>query len=175
MVILNYVRKTIISFIILVAILAATRMICGPLIWQNLTDSGPHGIYIYAPDQTLRRGDWCVVKLPQDVPGLHIQKGYKLIKQVRAFSGEAYDITGDKLVVHNRLFPITRADYLPQLKEGRYVVPTNHYLFLNEPILSFDSRYLGPLNADDVQCKVIFVLDYDKVNQYWLKMRSWFR
>lgn len=162
-------------FIILVVILTGVRLTCGPIIWQNLTDSGPHGIYIYAPDQILKCGDWCVVKLPQNVPGLHVKKGYKLIKQVRAFSGEAYDITGDKLVVRNKVFPITRADYLPQLQEGRYVVPINYYLFLNEPTLSFDSRYFGPLNADDIQCKVIFVLDYDNLNQYWLKIRSWFR
>ena len=174
MVILNYVRKIIVVFIAVIGVLLAVRMVCGPLIWQNLTDSGPHGIYIYALNQRLQRGDWCVVNLPKDVPSLHVSKGYKLIKQVRAFNGEPYDIVNNKLVVGNMEFPIIRASYLPQLQDGSYVVPTNHYLFLNDPILSFDSRYLGPINADNVQCKVFLVLDYDMLNQYLLKIRSWF-
>lgn len=147
---------------------------CGPLIWQNLTDSGPHGIYIYAPNQQLHYGNWCVVELPQDVPGLHVKKGYKLIKQVRAASGESYDVTEYQMIVRNKQYPITRASYLPQLQSGRYIVPAEHFLFLNEPPLSFDSRYLGPVNVKNIQCKVIFIVDYDKINQCWVHVRSWF-
>jgi len=150
------------------------RLICGPLIWQNLTDSGAHGIYIYAFDQQLKCGDWCVVNLPQDVPGLHVQRGYKLIKQVCAVSGEHYDITDNQLIVHRKSFPIKRASYLPQLEVGRYVVPAGQYLFLNEPQLSFDGRYLGSIDARYVQCKVVFIADYDKINQYLKRIRSWF-
>ena len=171
---MNYVRKIIIAVTGLIVALLIMRMLCGAFLWQNLTDSGPHGIYIYAPDQHLKRGDWCVVNLPMDVLGLNVKKGYKLIKQVRALSGEPYDVTDKELIIHNKVFPITRADYLPQLQNGRYVVPIKHYLFLNEPVLSFDSRYLGPINADDVQCKVIFIFDYDKINLCLLTIRSWF-
>lgn len=174
MVILNYVKRVILAFLGSVCLLLALRIACGPLIWQNLTDSGPHGLYIYAPYQKLQRGDWCVVNLPQDVPGLHVAKGYKLIKQVCAFNGEHYDVNNNQLLVHQKSYTITRAEYLPQLQDGQYIVPTNHYLFLNTPSLSFDSRYLGPINADDVQCKVVFILDYDKLNQRLLQIRSWF-
>lgn len=171
---MNCVRKIIIVFFSILCMLMGARMIYGPLIWQNLTDSGPHGIYIYAPSQKLHCGDWCVVNLPQDVPGLHVAKGYKLIKQVRAISGEYYDVTNDRLIVRQQNYPITRASYLPQLKAGRYVVPDGHYLFLNEPNLSFDSRYLGSIEAKHVQCKVVFIVDYDKINQYLKQVRSWF-
>ena len=172
---MNCVKKIIFMSAAILATLLLARIFCGPLIWQNLTDSGPHGIYIYAPNQQLKRGDWCVVNLPHDVPGLHVSKGYKLIKQVRAFNGEAYEIQDKELILHNKTFPITRATYLPQLQNGNYVVPTNHYMFLNEPVLSFDSRYFGPVNADDIQCKVIFILDYDEINQFLLTIRSCFR
>ena len=172
---MNCVKKIIFMLAAVLTTLLLARIFYGPLIWQNLTDSGPHGIYIYAPNQQLKRGDWCVVNLPYDVPSLHVSKGYKLIKQVRAFNGEAFEIKDKELIIHNKTFPITRATYLPQLQNGSYVVPANHYMFLNEPVLSFDSRYLGPVHADDIQCKVIFILDYDKINQHLLTVRSWFR
>lgn len=171
---MNCVRKIIIAFLVFVCLVLASRVVCGPLLWQNLTDSGPHGIYIYAFDQSLQRGDWCVVDLPQDVPGLHVSKGYKLIKQVRAFNGETYEVDNEHLMVQAQSFPITRAQYLPQLPVGRYIVPANHYLFLNDSKISFDSRYIGPVNAGAVQCKVIFIIDYDKINRFWDEARSWF-
>lgn len=152
----------------------ALNTCCGPLVWENLTDSGPHGIYVYSLDQELHYGDWCVVKLPCSVMKLGVDEGYKLIKKVSAFEGDTYEVSNNKLIVNGVSYPITRVDYLPQIKNGQYIVPANHHLYLNDYHLSFDSRYFGPVSKDNLQCKVILICDYDKLNQWIAKLRSWF-
>lgn len=168
------IKKILIGFLVFICALSALRFFCGPLIWQNLTDSGPHGLYIYAPFQRLQRNDWCVIDLPQDIPALNVKKGHKLIKQVRGISNEPYYVRSTLFIVHHRMYPIANADYLPHLEEGRYEVPADSYLFINDSDLSLDSRYLGPIPADNINCKVLFVINYDKINQCVEEVRSWF-
>ena len=159
-------RKTkgfVILVLSLIALLTMARLSCGTLFYVNRTDYAPHGIYIPTIDQTLHAGDFVIVELPVDVPALHVGKGFLLLKQVRGFAGDDYEITKNLLRVGGREYPIHRREGLPQQETGSCVVPEGKLLLLNAPEDSFDSRYLGPMDETLVRKKV----------RLWINLEGW--
>ena len=142
----------------------------GPVVWWNFSPSAPEGIYIYAPDQTLHAGDWAIVKLPVDVPPLH--KGHRMLKQVQGFPSEVYEVTESHLVFRNRNYPVSGKKTLPHLLPGTYVIEKGSLLFLNNPDISFDSRYLGQISKENVLCKAHLLFTFNAMSSFFDFRRS---
>ena len=144
-------------------IVAALHIAFGKLVYSNVSSSAPQGIYIMAPVQSLARGDYVVVRLPETVESLHVEKDYLLLKRVQGFPGESYTIDSSALRTEQRSYPICRSDLLPQQEQGAYIVPDGALLLLNDPDDSFDSRYLGSINEAQIDKKVLLLVPYDNI------------
>ena len=133
-----------------------------PVIWWNFSPSAPEGIYVYTPNQKLNYGDYAVVKLPVNVPPL--RKGHRMLKQVQGFPEDVYTVTGTFLVIRDRKYPISYKKTLPHLAPGTFAIKQDSYLFLNNPDISFDSRYLGQIPKKDVLCKVNLLISFNTIS-----------
>ena len=130
----------------------------------NISPSAPRGIYMVLPGAFYDYGDFLLVSCPEDYPPL-AKKGDTLLKTVRGFPGDRYTVTDKELIINEQSYPIYRADYLPHLTPGVYVVPEGTLLCLNNPEFSFDSRYIGPVAISNIQHKVFQILDYDRLDK----------
>lgn len=152
--------KIILFLIIGIAILFA---IAGTLFYKNVSPSAPRGIYMIAPNQTLHYGDFVVVSLPMDIPKLNAPKGYPMIKKVQGLPGDSYRVGNNAVEIHGRKYKIYHIDGLPQKNTvGEHIVPQNQILFLNDPDISFDSRYLGTISTESIEKKVILICSFEK-------------
>lgn len=152
--------KIILFLIVGIAILFA---VAGTLFYKNVSPSAPRGIYMIAPNQTLHYGDFVVVSLPMDVPKLNVPKGYPMIKKVQGLPGDKYRVGDDAVEIHGRKYKIYNLDGLPQKNTvGEHTVPKGQILFLNDPDISFDSRYLGTISTKNIKKKVILVCSFEK-------------
>ncbi len=137
------------------------NMLVGKLFYINSTDSAPRGIYLISINQNLHYGDYVIVALPVDVPKLHVEKGFLLLKQVRGFPGDEYLVSDDALELCGKAYKIFQQEGLPQLETGERQVPDNEMLLLNDREISFDSRYLGPISKDLIVKKVELLVPYE--------------
>ena len=137
------------------------NMLVGKLLYINVTDSAPKGIYMVSFNQNLHYGDYVIVSLPVDVPKLHVEKGFLLLKQVRGFPDDEYTIFNDSLEIRGEEYKIFHQEGLPELAVGERKVPEDEMLLLNDMELSFDSRYLGPISKNLIVKKVDLVLSYE--------------
>ena len=136
------------------------NMLVGKPLYINVTDSAPKGIYMVSFNQNLRYGDYVIVSLPVDVPKLHVEKGFLLLKQVRGFPGDKYTVSKHVLEIRGETYKIFHQEGLPELSIGERKVPKDKMLLLNDRELSFDSRYLGPISKALIVKKVDLVLPY---------------
>ena len=139
------------------------NMLVGKPLYINVTDSAPKGIYMVSFNQNLHYGDYVIVSLPVDVPKLHVEKGFLLLKQVRGFPGDKYTVSKHVLEIRGETYKIFHQEGLPELEAGERQVPENEMLLLNDMELSFDSRYLGPISKDLIVKKVELLLSYEPV------------
>ncbi|MDU2065297.1 MAG: S26 family signal peptidase [Sporomusaceae bacterium] len=137
------------------------KMLVGKLLYINDTDSAPKGIYMVSLNQKLHYGDYVIVSLPVDVPKLHVEKGFLLLKQVRGFPDDEYTVFNNALEIRGEEYKIFHHEGLPELAVGERKVPEGEMLLLNDMELSFDSRYLGPISKKLIVKKVDLVLPYE--------------
>jgi len=137
------------------------NMLAGKLLYINSTDSAPRGIYMMSLNQKLHYGDYVIVSLAVDVPKLHVERGFLLLKQVRGFPDDEYLVTDDALEIRGKRYKIFHQEGLPELDAGEKQVPENEMLLLNDVELSFDSRYLGPIQKDLIVKKVDLLIPYE--------------
>lgn len=145
----------------IIIVMTMMRIIFGTLFFYNKTDSAPHGLYLRSFARPLEPCDYVIVRLPMDVPTLGVAKDFLLLKKVAGLPGDAYTVTRKALFFQGREYPLERSETLPQLMVGSYHVPDNRYLLLNEPLASFDSRYLGPIATEQIVCRVHLILRTD--------------
>jgi len=144
-----------------IGFLALANMFVGKLFYINVTDSAPRGIYMVSLNQNLHYGDYVIVSLPVDVPKLHVEKGFLLLKQVRGLPGDGYVVSDDVLEIHGEAYKIFHQEGLPELDDGERQVPDNEMLLLNNMECSFDSRYMGPISKKLIVKKVDLLLSYE--------------
>lgn len=161
-----FVAATILAF----TSLYGTHLYTGGIFYENTTCSAPQGIYIRTLNQTIQPGDYVILGLPKELPKLNKPKGYLLLKQIAADEGTTYIVKNSQLIVNNHSYPYANFDYLPQLIEGKYTVPKDNFLCLNEPVESFDSRYLGPIHKKHILCKVSIFIDYAELAKIYYKL-----
>lgn len=145
-------------FAISVALLL--QLVVGKVFYINRTDSAPKGIYMVSLNQKLHYGDYVIVSLPVDMPLLQVPKGFLLLKQVRGFPGDVYCVSEEAMEIHGESYTIYRQEGLPQLKAGERTIPEDEIILLNERELSFDSRYLGPIEKSQIVTKVELLVAY---------------
>ena len=141
--------------------LMLVNLFVGKLFFTNVTNSAPRGIYRVSLNQNLQYGDYVIVSLPIDVPKLHVEKGFLLLKQIRGFPGDVYTVSDDALEIHGERYKIFHQEGLLELAVGERKVPENEMMLLNDMDLSFDSRYLGPISKALIVKKVELLLSYE--------------
>ena len=144
-----------------IGFLVLANLLVGKLFYSNATDSAPRGIYLVSLNQNLHYGDYVIVSLPVDVPKLHVEKGFLLLKQVRGLPGDEYTVSDHALEIRGETYKIFHQEGLPELETGEKQVPENEMLLLNDRELSFDSRYLGPIFKALIVKKVELLLSYE--------------
>lgn len=144
-----------------IAIMTLLHVVVDKIFYINHTDSAPKGIYCVSLNQTLHYGDSVIVSLPVDVPSLHVQKGFLLLKTVKGFPGDRYQVFNDELEIRGETYKIFKQRGLPQLELGEKLVPEDSFLLLNDMDFSFDSRYLGPMERQLIVTKVNLLVPYE--------------
>ena len=147
--------------IFLILIGSVLHFVCGKLLYCNMTNSAVRGLYAAAPNQSLARGDYVIVRLPEGIESLHVDAGFRLLKRVRGFPGEFYTVDKEYLRTHDDSYRIYHKDGLPQLEAGTYTIPDGTLLLLNDTDDSFDSRYLGAIESSQIDKKVFLLLSYE--------------
>ena len=154
--------KIFVLFVIsLIVIGSVLHFVCGKLLYCNMTNSAVRGLYAAAPNQSLARGDYVIVRLPEGIESLHVDAGFRLLKRVRGFPGESYTVDEEYLRTHGGSYRIYHKDGLPQLEAGTYTIPDETLLLLNDTDDSFDSRYLGTIELSQIDKKVFLLLSYE--------------
>ena len=151
----------VLSVIFLTLIGSVLHFVCGKLLYCNMTNSAVRGLYAAAPNQSLARGDYVIVRLPEGIESLHVDAGFRLLKRVRGFPGESYTVDEEYLRTHDDSYRIYHKDGLPQLEAGTYTIPDGTLLLLNDTDDSFDSRYLGAIESSQIDKKVFLLLSYE--------------
>lgn len=147
--------------IFLILIGSVLHFVCGKLLYCNMTNSAVRGLYAAAPNQSLARGDYVIVRLPEGIESLHVDAGFRLLKRVRGFPGESYTVDEEYLRTHDDSYRIYHKEGLPQLEAGTYTIPDGTLLLLNDTDDSFDSRYLGAIESSQIDKKVFLLLSYE--------------
>jgi conjugative transfer signal peptidase TraF len=149
-----------------VAILAGAITLTRPeprLVW-NVTASVPIGLYWARPGTAIRRGDLALVPVPDTVRSLAAARGYiptgiSLIKPVAAVAGDVVCAVGTTISINGHLV----AERQTSDSHGR-VLPwwqgcgplrSSEFLVLAPSRDSFDSRYFGPVNGQDVIARLV--------------------
>ena len=151
----------VLSVIFLTLIGSVLHLVCGKLLYCNMTNSAVRGLYAAAPNQSLARGDYVIVRLPEGIESLHVDAGFRLLKRVRGFPGESYTVDEEYLRTHDDSYRIYHKEGLPQLEAGTYTIPDGTLLLLNDTDDSFDSRYLGTIESSQIDKKVFLLLSYE--------------
>ena len=130
----------------------------------NITESMPVGIYYLCAPDDLRNGDLVAVKLPPDLISIGLKRGYIksdetiLLKRLIAvpndkiiYKNEQISVNGiskykcivKDIDLHERVMPNS-------LKEGIYTLGNNEYFVLGNNDDSWDSRYFGSVNKENI-------------------------
>lgn len=131
----------------------------------NASDSAPRGFYRVAPATELKRGDYVVAMLPEEVARFAAARGYlpqsvPVLKRIAAVAGQRVCVEDTTVSIDGK--PLARA--LDRDGKERPLVAWKHCrtlqvseLFLLNPThpASFDSRYFGPLDASFVRGRAI--------------------
>lgn len=131
----------------------------------NETESAPSGVWRVKPVQSVKAGD-LVEACPPDLPVVRVmlERGYlvqgrcaagviPLLKAVAAVEGETVAIQhGKPAAVDGRELPNTAAlSAIPAFPDGSYLVkPGTVWLFSTYSSGSFDSRYFGPVELEQI-------------------------
>lgn len=157
----NKLKAVMLVFLFLVIAVASITAITGKVFYENISASAPAGIYMVTVNQNLQYNDYAVVALPVDVPCLNAKQGYPMLKKVQGLPGDSYTVSKEGTYREGRLYKSFSLDNIPSVLDGEYIVPEDYILFLNDPDISFDSRYLGPIHQSYVIKKVILLVPYE--------------
>lgn len=139
---------------------ASTSNRSGLRLIYNASDSAPRGFYSVSPPSRLRLGDYVVARLPEESSQLAAERGYlprsvPVLKQVAAMGGQRVCIHDswvyiDGTAVVSTLQTDGQRRRLPAWNGCRQLM--DRELFLLNPFnrASFDSRYVGPVDASFV-------------------------
>ncbi|SBV32281.1 Conjugative transfer signal peptidase TraF [uncultured Sphingopyxis sp.] len=145
----------------LAAALAAT-LIVEPrprLVW-NASASAPVGLYAVGDGAALARGDMVIARVPGEFRMMAARRHYlpanvPLVKRVAAASGDEVCAIGARVMVNGRLVA-RRLDrdgagrVMPRWSGCAELGRGEFFLLMTDSPASFDGRYFGVSNADDI-------------------------
>lgn len=128
------------------------------LVW-NASASAPIGLYLVAPGATPRRGDMVIAWAPERFRRLAAERHYlplgvPLVKRVAAQSGQRVCAAGPDILIDGKRVATRRAvdgrgRAMPAW-QGCYRLRGGELFLLNPDPASFDGRYFGVTERDDV-------------------------
>ncbi len=159
-------KKTYLSITLLISFGFLFSCYFGPVFYQNLSVSAPIGIYCrsYLSPKT---EDYVITRLPQEITGLNVKDDTLLIKKIVASQGALYEVNFQEMTINNNKYPISQEKKLPHLKNGKFSVPENKVMLINDSPISFDSRYFGPVDQNNIIGKIFLLIDYEAINNYF--------
>ena len=117
------------------------------------------GQFMFASDEAVKRGDIIVSHFPQALLDIRPEKkSVTIIKRVIGLPGETVDIQEDGTVLVNNV-EIDESYLTDEHKKLTYMEGKNNHVTLNSTQYfimgdnrddSYDSRYFGPVNIDDI-------------------------
>jgi conjugative transfer signal peptidase TraF len=131
----------------------------------NGSDSAPRGFYRVEPATDLKRGDYVVAVLPNEVARFAAARGYLpqsvlVLKQVAASSGQQICVK-DRAVFIDGILVVRALDQdgkhrpLTAWRHCRTLQVGELFLLNAAHPASFDSRYFGPLDASFVRGRAV--------------------
>ena len=152
-----------IALVIMLAVIGTSAQILRPPIPRllyNPSESAAVGWYHLRPSEQPKRSDQVAAYAPLWARNLAQERGYlpsdyPLIKTVWAVAGEEFCYNNQSVSVPKRPdIPILRQDVLgrdmPQVS-GCHVLKERQYLLMSPDVQTgFDSRYFGPVEADNI-------------------------
>jgi conjugative transfer signal peptidase TraF len=127
------------------------------LVW-NVTDSAPIGLYRVS-DAPVAAGSLALVRTPRAYVQLAAERRYlprnvPMVKHVAAVDGDTVCRTDDVVRINGRVAARTLVrDHLGRalpIWQGCKRLQNGEMFLINEPPLSFDSRYFGPVPAENL-------------------------
>jgi len=125
----------------------------------NASASAPIGFYHVTPASSLKRGAFAVVPTPPDFRMIAAKRHYlpfnvPLIKRIIALSGDEVCRHGEAILVNKKsvataLTRDSQGRVLP-VWQGCIILKQNQFFALMDRPDSFDGRYFGPLNTEDI-------------------------
>ncbi len=139
----------------------------------NVTGSMSKGLYFLQFPNGLNRDAFVTVKLPKEQLLLGIQRQYiesedtVLLKRLIALPGDNVIVCGSQIIV-NGIFTyqaprFTRDKHNREMnlvKDGIYLCGKNDYWVLGMDDLSWDSRYFGPVEIENISNSVRQILAF---------------
>ena len=120
----------------------------------NASESAPIGLY-WIDDQPAERGDYVLVRVPDRVRNLVVERGYlppdiPLIKRVVGADGDVFCRRNRKILIDGVTVAVAQiSDGLGRempVWSGCYVLHERRVFLLQDHPNSFDSRYFGPVD-----------------------------
>lgn len=155
------------------ALVTLCTALLGTVLWKpsvifygNFSASLPLGLYWKARDGPIKKGDLVAAHAPQDWVKLIGKRGYlpgsiPLLKRIKAKGGDEVCAFGSSLYVNGKWV----AERLERDRQNRSlpwwtgcdVLDEGEFLLLGEGRYSFDGRYFGIVQQDNIIAKIIFV------------------
>lgn len=151
-----------------VAISAVLRILPS-ILYLNVTESLPIGLYMRIPGKECRRGDYIVYEPPEEVKEIITKNGWgdgkrEFLKKVGAVAGESYSIDEETLAFEaagkyiGQVFEKdTLGHELPKLR-GKFEVKTGYVLPIATSARSFDGRYSGEIPIEKIKARVVPII-----------------
>ncbi|MGL5779513.1 signal peptidase I [Cetobacterium sp.] len=136
----------------------------------NLSPSMQKGIYLLKEIDELKKGDVVVLNIPSNIKEILYSRGY-LPKNIKTLLKEVVAVEGDKVhVTYNKLYingefkgeiaevdPKGRA-LVSYVKDG--VLKSGEVFLLGKGKNSFDSRYFGAVEKNEILKKTILIKEF---------------
>lgn len=130
-----------------------------PLLVWNASASAPIGLYAVAPGAFVEPGDMVVARVPKRYRLLaatrrYLPRNVPLVKRVAAYAGDEVCGLGRDIFINGRWTASRRAADATGLPlpwwSGCLVLRGRQLFLLMDSPASFDGRYFGPTDGDDV-------------------------
>jgi conjugative transfer signal peptidase TraF len=158
--ILTRSRRGLAALAVILLVLASLIARPRPLLLWNVSASAPEGLYFVGGKGALVRGDMAVARMPQGLRLFAARRGYlpqnvPLVKRVAAVADDVVCASGASIRVNGKLVATrlrvdARERDMPWWSGCVHLVDGDYFFVMSDSPASFDGRYFGVSNVDDV-------------------------